>query len=215
MTGIVLELQKEALESDSDILSLLRKSYTIAKKLKLNEFERWVHNELNGYTDMPNESIPIYRKVHGEIKAWNPMNGWIPVLIKESIVENTLTEQNLLCSISDIIDLYESKESPFFCLEFNAYTNNLLSNICDFNSKYQLHASKSQLKNIIETVKTTILDWTIKLESNGIIGNGLSFNAEEIEKAQSPSVNTFINFFNGNASNIQMQQDTSDSEQSH
>lgn len=35
MNGIVLELQKEAMDKNADIESLLRKSYVIARKLKL------------------------------------------------------------------------------------------------------------------------------------------------------------------------------------
>ena len=37
MSGIVLELQREALSKDANIESLLRKAYVIAKKLKLKE----------------------------------------------------------------------------------------------------------------------------------------------------------------------------------
>lgn len=49
MEGIVLELQREALSSNGDILSLLRKAYIIARKLDLKDFEKWVSCELNGY----------------------------------------------------------------------------------------------------------------------------------------------------------------------
>lgn len=49
MSKIVIELQQEALKSDFDILNLLRKAYLVARKLKLNEFEKWIDSELNGY----------------------------------------------------------------------------------------------------------------------------------------------------------------------
>lgn len=39
MKGIVIQLQEEALSNESDILSLLRKAYLIARKLKLQEFQ--------------------------------------------------------------------------------------------------------------------------------------------------------------------------------
>lgn len=44
--SIVLELQREALSSDSDILALLRKSLLVARKLKLTEFGEWINKEL-------------------------------------------------------------------------------------------------------------------------------------------------------------------------
>lgn len=52
MAKIVIELQHEALKSDFDIMNLLRKAYLVARKLKLQEFEDWVNNELNGYKDL-------------------------------------------------------------------------------------------------------------------------------------------------------------------
>ena len=67
MAKIVIELQHEALKSDFDIMNLLRKAYLVARKLKLQEFEDWVNNELNGYKD--SDKIPDYRLLRGEIKA--------------------------------------------------------------------------------------------------------------------------------------------------
>lgn len=49
MKGIVIQLQEEALSNESDILSLLRKAYLIARKLKLQEFQAWISSEQNGY----------------------------------------------------------------------------------------------------------------------------------------------------------------------
>ena len=38
MDGIVLELQREAMDKNADVESLLRKAYVIARKLKLSDF---------------------------------------------------------------------------------------------------------------------------------------------------------------------------------
>ena len=38
MSKIVLELQEEALKSNSDVISLLRKAYLVAKKIKIKRF---------------------------------------------------------------------------------------------------------------------------------------------------------------------------------
>ena len=78
MSGIVLELQREALSKDANIESLLRKAYVIAKKLKLKEFEDWIQLEQNGYGS---REVPEYRYVQGQIKARNPYYGWIPVVL--------------------------------------------------------------------------------------------------------------------------------------
>lgn len=40
MAGIVLELQKEILSSNCDIVNVLRKAHLIAVKLKLSDFDQ-------------------------------------------------------------------------------------------------------------------------------------------------------------------------------
>ena len=45
MEGIVLELEREALDENVGIEALLRKAYLVARKLKLTDFEKWINNE--------------------------------------------------------------------------------------------------------------------------------------------------------------------------
>ena len=40
--GIIIELQREALDESVSIESLMRKAYLVAKKLNLKEFEEWL-----------------------------------------------------------------------------------------------------------------------------------------------------------------------------
>lgn len=56
--SIILELQRETLSSNSDILVLLRKALLVARKLKLTESEEWINNELNGYKKR--EDVPKF-----------------------------------------------------------------------------------------------------------------------------------------------------------
>ena len=76
--GIVLQLQAEALDENVDIETLLRKAYLVARKLQLRDFENWISLEQNGYKETP----PDYRIIGGELQAWNPYQGWIPVVIQ-------------------------------------------------------------------------------------------------------------------------------------
>lgn len=75
MEGIVLELEREALDENVSIEVLLRKAYLVARKLKLTDFEEWINNEQNGYVG----EVPKYRMIEGEYKALNPYKGWIPL----------------------------------------------------------------------------------------------------------------------------------------
>ena len=210
MSKIVIELQQDALKSDFDIMSLLRKAYLVAKKLKLKEFEEWINNELNGYVDKG--EVPKYRLLRGEIKLWNPYQGWIPVILKNE--NENITTHRVADSIANLLNVYENSTDKKAILQFGARVNNLLSKSVDFNTKFALEIGTNQIYNIIEHVRNIILDWSITLEENGILGEGLQFDEKEKDIAtNTPTINNYINNFFGSVSETQIQQDTKKSSQ--
>ena len=212
MGKIVLDLQLEALSKDSDVLNLLRKAYVVARKLKLDEFEEWVNSELNGYKD--GNKIPEYRKVKGEVKGWNPYHGWIPMIMQDTEIENMISEHLVSDSIPNLKNVYDSANGSNATLQFSAGMNNLLSKLSDFNTKYALMISANQIYNIMERVRNIVLDWSITLEENDILGEGLQFTKREKDIAVSSStINNYTNNFYGDVRETQIQQDTSESTQ--
>lgn len=212
MDGIVLELQREALSSNGDILSLLRKAYLIAKKLTLTDFEEWITCELKGYA-VPH-SIPQYRLLRGKVEALNPYRGWIPVIFNAN--ESNLSIYEARDSIANILDVYNKSTSGFVVVDFPDSINSFLNEhgSAPFLAKYHLQLSASQLFSIIESVRTSILDWALALESNGIMGENLHFSEDEKEIAtKSPTICNYITNVYGNVSNSQFQQGTTNSEQ--
>lgn len=203
MGGIVLELQREAMDKESDVESLLRKAFVIAKKLKLEKFEDWIRNEQNGYEK---NKIPDYRYVKGELKGWNPMHGWVPVILNNNELDDTLTKAPMRSPISGIIDLYNT-ESETLTISLNAELNQSLSTLCGFDTIFANHFGKSQLYQIISTVKNNILEWSLILEENNIIGEELTFTEEEKNIAQkTQNINHYVNNFYSNAEDISLQQ---------
>lgn len=209
MDGIVLELQREALKQDGDILSLLRKAYLIARKLQLKDFGKWVNSEMNGYDLQDN--IPRYRHLTGEVKAWNPYHGWIPVVFNQDL---GLDEYESRDSIATLIDVYRNSDENRAIVNFPAGVNAALNKTARFATKYALFISVNQIFNIEESVRTVILEWSIALEENGIIGEGLQFSKEEKEiAATTPIINNYTTNFFGDVSNSQVQQGTDNSTQ--
>lgn len=210
MGKIVIELQQEALKSDFDIMNLLRKAYLVAKKLKLQEFEKWINNELNGYESQ--DQIPAYRLLRGELKGWNPYHGWVPVLLKSE--NENLTTHMAADSIANLLNIYENSTNNCAILQFGAGLNNLLSQSVAFDTKFALQIGTNQIYNIIERVRNIILDWSITLEENGIWGEGLQFNETEKDIAiTTPTINNYINNFYSSVSNTQIQQDAKEASQ--
>ncbi len=206
MNSIVLELQQEILNPSSDIITLLRKSHVIATKLQLSEFDKWILSELNGYSDY--DLIPGYRTITGSIKAWNPYNGWIPVLLDNNEFEAILCNRKLGDALSKIIEL-ENKSGSIFYIYYNAEINKTLGSLCSFplQTQYALSASAHQLHAIIEQVKNAILEWTIKLENEGILGENMQFNQSEKESAK--RIPQTVNNYYGNTNVINGDVDSS------
>lgn len=209
MNGIVLELQKEAMDKNADIESLLRKSYVIARKLKLLEFEEWIQCEQEGYGK---KEIPEYRMIQGQLKALNPVRGWIPVVMESGVAEKAFTKTKLPNSVSELFDLYQNAENSMLVMNLPAEMNKYASKCCGFNTQFRLEFGKNQVYSILSKVKNNILDWALTLEENGIVGKNYSFSDEEKKIAQEKTeITNYITNFWGNATEVQMQQGNVDS----
>ena len=211
MDDIIIQLQIEALDAKQDTGTLLRKAYLAAKKLHLTEFEKWVSKELNGYDS--DDEIPTYRNIRGVVKFWNPYHGWLPVMIEDSELENVLSIRSLCEPVPKLIDLANTKERLHIPLP--AQMSMMLSRMGDapVNFEYAVFLDKSSIRNIVDIVKTKILEWSILLEDTRIHGAGMVFSSTEIESAQNPSIVNFTNNFYGSVNDTQLQQATQGSVQ--
>lgn len=180
MSKIVLELQREALKSNSDVVSLLRKAYLVARKLKLKEFESWINNELNGYKD---DNVPIYRMLNGTLKGYNQFYGWTSVQIPREF-EKEIKSFKTRDSITSLVNVCNATRNNEVMIWLDSKYNKMISSFVGFEMNFAIFITTNQIYNIIERIKTTILDWTINLEENGILGENLEFSNFERECAQ-------------------------------
>lgn len=103
------------------------------------------------------------------------------------------------------------QQPAFFDMPFKPETEQALRKAIKFHTQITLHVPNTALIKIVDAVRTTILHWSIKLEEDGIIGEGLSFTTEERKMAEKTSYN--INNFFGPVQSSQIQQQTSQSYQ--
>lgn len=210
--GIVVELQQEALSKDVDLLNLLRKAYLVARKLGLKEFEEWLSHEMNGYGK--EDEIPKYRIYHGEVKAWNPVYGWTSVIFEDVRDQNLLSEHKSREPIASLVDTYKNSEGKMAMVHLPDFINELFADSAPFPTNYALFLPLNYLFATFESIRNTILDWSITLEENGIVGDGLVFSDEEIKSAKESRVITnYITNIYGNVDNTNIQQGTSYSKQ--
>lgn len=202
LNGIVIELQKEALDEQISVESLLRKAYLVARKLKLSEFEEWINNEQNGYEG----EVPDYRMVKGDYRAWNSYRGWIPVILTPK-TGKFMSSMPIHQSVSALSEIYMSNNSSIQ-FSLSAEMNDLLNKSTNgFDTVYSFNSSKSEIYRVLSTIRNKILEWSIALEENGIIGKEMTFTDEEKKKAQETQViNNYVNNFYSDVSEIEMKQ---------
>lgn len=206
MNSIVLDLQKEVIKPDCDIVNVLRKAHLIAVKLGLKEFDKWISCELNGYNI--SDAIPNYREVMGELQAFNPYRGWLAVLIDSTQTQEKICKHKIRISISEIKELCLCKNDSSVLVHMpsgnmQAQLNRLSS--FPIETQFRIEFSITAVGNIMEMVKNTILEWTIKLEAEGILGEEMQFDAAEIETAKKMP-QTIINYYgNTNVINAPME----------
>ena len=201
--GIVQQLQKEAMDDNVGIETLLRKAYLVARKLQLKEFEEWVSKEQEGFS----ENIPDYRMVSFQIKAWNPYRGWIPVILPGEYADK-LTRFPVSFPMSTISDLYQKCDGEFALSVPGELTEVLNQNTSvAFPTQYSFRAANVELHRIMSIVRNRILEWSLLLEENGICGEDLSFSEKEIHTAhESKTINNYTNNFYSLADHTEIKQ---------
>ncbi|MBR4399312.1 MAG: ABC transporter substrate-binding protein [Aeriscardovia sp.] len=191
MDSFILDLQQKVISPECDVITILRQACLIASKLELKDFDQWISNELNGY---PNPgACPDYRKVRGNVMASASAGRWIPVSIPYMELEDSICEQKLPQSISEIKTLCKDSDGSVIAFTLPGTVKDLLNKIFNCIPRdYILQVPYSSVADIIEKVKNTILEWTLKLDKAGIRGEGMQFSDEERQISKTvPQTNNY------------------------
>lgn len=206
MVSLISELQKETLDSSVSVLDILRKALVVSKKLNVEEMKNWIILELNGYKI--DDEIPTYRKINGNLKGYNPFHGWQPIMLDEDMTE-LLSSKEVAQPIGELINI--KKRDGKIGIRLSGKLERIIMEGIGAEVPLIYFIDQSQVEGIIETVRNMVLNWTLKLEEDGIIGDGMSFSSDEKQKAQENQY-TIKNYFT-DQDNLQIQQNTKNSTQ--
>jgi hypothetical protein len=192
MPSVVRELQRDCLDPKVRVSDLLRKALVVARKLGLTELETWVSHELNGY---PQEAEPPpYRDLPGQVRAWNPERGWIPVRFSDPKWARLFSSRKTNQAVAGLEALVDGDPEGILAMPFppeiekQVLTEPFLSNL-------SLRTSPAAIHTILDAVRNAVLNWTLKLEEDGVVGEGLSFSEEERRAVSSVAYHNVNNFF--------------------
>lgn len=194
-TGLILEIQAASIDESTSSASLLAKAKIAASKLGLKGTVDWVESEINGYNCLYDE-LPDYRKAHGALHLKNPYHGLIPYIIKDETAEELITRTPIVQSVGEIESLIKSKASDGIF----QYTlsNKARGILIDWQEKSQgfalepvLLLNDASLTRVVQKTRSLVLDWALKLEEQGIMGEDMTFSNEEKKRAVPVTQNVF------------------------
>ncbi len=189
--SIVLELQKELLDNAAPLSQLAIKAWVIAKKLKLEDDAAQFRKEFDGYSDY--EMIPDYRQIKGTLQKYQ-LSQWKNVSEDGFCIDSTSfyhdkpitnftfpvrkpirTLENELKVLGDV-----AEEIRPFSLKFRLKKAFYLHD----DDKYRCTYSPAIHSDILHEIKIKLIEWTMSLSENGILGNDMSFEEDEKEMAK-------------------------------
>ncbi|MEM8608945.1 MAG: hypothetical protein AAGF92_17705 [Myxococcota bacterium] len=192
MGSLVLDLQRAALDNSIKITQLVRTALAVARKLNLTEVDGWLRNELNGYVDR--EAVPDYRVIGGKLCV-ETMDRLIELPFDSEEDRIAASTMPMGVAIAELEHAARAKGKPK--IRVDTRTGQVL----------YLVTTHAALETLLDRVRTKILDWSLDLEEQGIVGESMLFTADEKKAAHgSPSV---VNIFHGDVGQANLQQSSS------
>lgn len=186
MSGLIEEIQRDAMDPSVSVSTLLRKVKVAASKLNLAPAETWVEHELNGYPS--GAEIPSYRTLNGRPMALNPYNGWIPIILNQQELDRMLSTCPTMQSIASLEALVRENETNFVQFPLSAGVIAQLNSTMDVQfGTMAVHIPTTSVHGLLDAVRNAVLEWALKLERAGVKGEGLSFSREERQLAKDAS----------------------------
>lgn len=169
------ELIKKIKDESINVSSLLRDIKILLGELN-QPLPEWVASELEGYGK---SKVPKYRQIKGQMKAWNPFYGWVPVIHKSSEIEDKVCVRGSGQSVRELEELLSDKSSSSFEMPYPAsFADQIIEG--GTRTKVSLFISRTSLAHILETIRNKILDLLLELKKGD---SGIERTSGEVQKA--------------------------------
>lgn len=171
--GLLREIQDAAVDSQTDILVVLRKCRVLASRLGHEEFKKWVQCELDGYPK--DEKLPDYRILQCQSQGHfsgpfgsGMKNAPIPLNYLPKKLHPHLTVVKFVESIASLSELVKSDKSEALRSTWPADALPLVADKF-YENMVLVQAwktiSRAAVVGIIETVRNRVLNFALELEA--------------------------------------------------
>ena len=207
--SLLREIQDLAASSSKDVelSSLLRKCKILAARLNHTDFKAWIEKELNGYDDT--NSLPSYRILEtmskGHFSGWGGSglrNAPIPTYCLEEKHQKYVDNVYITEGISALEDLLSKSDGtlhkPWRPQLLALYGTKFYENMNCIEAWQVI--SSSSLANIVDTVRTKILNFVLEIEAENPDAGDAKINSNPIEQGKITQI--FNTTIHGNVQNV-------------
>lgn len=189
--SLILDIQSAATEANPDVAALLRRAKLAAVKLDQLDAVTWIDAELDGYFCGFDE-LPDYRKTYGILKAKYPYHGLRPIFLQHEETNEILTRAPLTGGVGALQKVANSNADSLNAVYYDMAQAHRDAILKLFNVQVEpiLLLSQTQFEGVLSRVISMVLNWALDLEKAGILGEGLSFDTAEKQKAGAITFNT-------------------------
>ncbi|HGY5298485.1 TPA: hypothetical protein ACNU26_003875 [Aeromonas salmonicida] len=180
MPALIHELIAMASDPAVKTTDLLRKALVAARLLKQHEWAAWINNELQGYPD--GVDLPAYRLLRGELKAYNPVRGLIPLHTPSTEIAEKLSTCRFNCSVTELEELATSEFGVRYL--FPPELAEALRGSQRLPMTPEVAVDACKVRGQLGAVRDKVLIWALDLAEAGIHGEGMTFTAQERQQAQ-------------------------------
>jgi AbiTii len=152
--------------------------------------------ELNGYIGRLFKEFPEYRKLHGIPEAFNPYRGWQPIIFQSPEQQKNWSFAPIGMPIGTLEDSLRNARGAY-SFPYPPEIQCELRKSLNWGADLRIKLNSLDCANIVHAVRNILLDWTLAMEKQGILGENLTFTPEEREKSASVTEQTINNFHIG------------------
>lgn len=201
--GLVIELQRDAVDTNISVASLVRKAILVSTKLKIVDVSEWLKHELDGYPG--GIEVPNYRTLHVQLQAWIDGRGYGPMYFDDEQYAAGLRRENVRKAVAGLESLLA--DNGAINMPFPPSIERQIMEEYDSEYPPRRVIASAQVVELLAAVRNKILIWSAELEANGVVGDGYSFTARE--QVAATQVQNFITNNIGSMTNSQLQQASS------
>ncbi|MEA2911110.1 MAG: hypothetical protein QOJ15_3191 [Bradyrhizobium sp.] len=159
----------------------------------MTDLETWLGNELDGYKKR--EDLPQYRILHGASRAFNMYHGWQDIGFKEAKTATAFSTAPVFDPIAVVEELTLGANNAQHELVMSYPPDialDLLKQAGYGWSRPSIHFSTAQFSGILDAVRNGVLEWSLKLEKLGVLGEEMTFSSDERQRAQNAAIHTVV-----------------------